>query len=224
MRILELRQKRARLADEAGKLLPTDGGKMTPEVRLKFEKIMHEVDALQEDIRTAERDSDPSERHAELDRELRESSRPQEAGLDGFDEARNSTEQRKYRKAFNSFLRHGMVPSARGGRGVSEEDRAILLAGQERERRDMGVLGAGAAGEYFVPQGFQYEVEEAMKWYDPCSKVRLSWTRRRGNLSPGRATTTRPSSESRSPKIRKSPPRTSRSDHSPSMRGSTPRN
>ena len=60
------------------------------------------------------------------------------------------------------------------------EDRAIMLghvpefrllgAGDtkfsitDRERRDMGI-GTNTLGGYFVPRGFVYEVEEAMKWY-----------------------------------------------------------
>ncbi len=60
------------------------------------------------------------------------------------------------------------------------EDRAIMLGQVEefrllgagnnkvtlsdRERRDMGI-GTNTLGGYFVPRGFVYEVEEAMKWY-----------------------------------------------------------
>jgi HK97 family phage major capsid protein len=60
------------------------------------------------------------------------------------------------------------------------EDRAIILGQVEefrqlgagdskftlsdRERRDMGI-GTSTLGGYFVPRGFVYEVEEAMKWY-----------------------------------------------------------
>src|SRR5579872_7444604 len=60
------------------------------------------------------------------------------------------------------------------------EDRSIILGQAEefrelgvgdgkftltdRERRDMGI-GTNTLGGYFVPRGFVYEVEEAMKWY-----------------------------------------------------------
>jgi len=47
--------------------------------------------------------------------------------------------------------------------GGDQESRAILT-GQLPEFRDMGI-GTNTLGGYFVPRGFVYEVEEAMKWY-----------------------------------------------------------
>jgi len=53
--------------------------------------------------------------------------------------------------------------------GQNEEFRAICVGGgqykiSDKERRDMGI-GTNTLGGYFVPRGFVYEVEEAMKWY-----------------------------------------------------------
>jgi HK97 family phage major capsid protein len=48
---------------------------------------------------------------------------------------------------------------------MSVESRMILNGGR-KEFRDMGIT-PGSAGGFFVPQGFVYEVEEALKYYGP---------------------------------------------------------
>lgn len=166
-RALELRQKRAHLADEARKLIPADGVKMSGEDRRKFDLIMGEVDELKKEIDKLERADDARGQLGALDRELRETTRPREAQLggDGYEEALDSSSERRYRKAFSNFLRQGMQPTERGGRGLDDEDRAIVLS-RNSERRDMGV-GTGAGGGYVVPQGFVYQIESAMKYYGP---------------------------------------------------------
>lgn len=62
---------------------------------------------------------------------------------------------------------------------LSEESRNVILGKDavlsqlgatgrmqmsDRERRDLGIT-TGSLGGYFVPQGFVYEIEQAMKWY-----------------------------------------------------------
>lgn len=47
--------------------------------------------------------------------------------------------------------------------GGTAEARAIVM-GNDPEFRDMGI-GTNTLGGYFVPTGFVYEIEEAMKWY-----------------------------------------------------------
>ena len=87
--------------------------------------------------------------------------------------------EERYWEAF----RNHSIAVLRGDAGLCPaEDRAIML-GQveefralgvsdgrvslsERERRDMGI-GTNTLGGYFVPRGFVYEVEEAMKYYGP---------------------------------------------------------
>lgn len=85
--------------------------------------------------------------------------------------------EERYWEAF----RNHSIAVLRGDVGLcSAEDRAIMLGQVEefrllgagdgkfsisdRERRDMGI-GTNSLGGYFVPRGFVYEVEEAMKWY-----------------------------------------------------------
>ncbi len=84
---------------------------------------------------------------------------------------------RRYFDAFKEYLiAFGMGdtnrcrPEARSiVMGHDEEFRGFLLGGPEfndREKRDMGI-GTLSLGGYFVPKGFVYDVEEALKYYGP---------------------------------------------------------
>jgi HK97 family phage major capsid protein len=170
---IELREKRARIHAEAMALLGPEGTKLSTENKRKFDLLLMECDALKVEIDREEEaearnlgigGGDDRERLDRLGRELRSSRRPPEAqiGEDGFSEAINSASERRFHKAWLNAIRHGVLPSEKGGRGVSEEDRAILLS--RRESRDLGV-GSGSAGGDIVPTGFMYELEKAMKWY-----------------------------------------------------------
>ena len=168
MTALQLRQKRAKIAADAALLIPKTGS-ISPEDKRKFDLMMFECESLKSEIDAAERSGaggeDERSRLERLDRELRETHRPREAQLgDGFDEAVDSAATRRYARAFSSYLRNGLNPTERGGRGVSDEDRAVLISRRGSERRDMGVA-TGSDGGYFVPTGFVYNVESAMKWY-----------------------------------------------------------
>ena len=167
MTALQLRQKRAKIAADAALLIPKTGS-ISPEDKRKFDLMMFECESLKSEIDAAERSGaggeDERSRLERLERELRETRRPQEAPLDGFDEAVDSAATRRYARAFSSYLRNGLNPTERGGRGVSDEDRAVLISRRGSERRDMGVA-TGSDGGYFVPTGFVYNVESAMKWY-----------------------------------------------------------
>jgi HK97 family phage major capsid protein len=56
-----------------------------------------------------------------------------------------------------------LIADGRASRGIDAEARAILDR-HNAEKRDMGVA-TGSLGGYFVPQGYRYEIEQAMKWY-----------------------------------------------------------
>ena len=68
----------------------------------------------------------------------------------------------------SNWARHGLMPSERGDRGISEGDRNLLF-----ERRDtLAAMGTGGEGAYpgatagfFSPVGFVYDIEKAMKYY-----------------------------------------------------------
>lgn len=98
-------------------------------------------------------------------------------------EARQTIEDLNFRY-FEAFRQYS-VASAQGDTnrcsneareiifGKSEEFRGFLLGGPEvndREKRDMGI-GSLSLGGYFVPKGFVYDVEEAMKYYGPMLEV-----------------------------------------------------
>jgi HK97 family phage major capsid protein len=162
VRSRELREKRARIHAEAGELLKQKP--FTQEMRRKFDLMLAEVDSLKNDIDREERAESASGRWHEIDGELRETTRPPEAQIgDGYEEAVDSGGERRYAKAFRSFLRHGLVQGERGGQPMAAEDRQVFLS-RQAEARDMGV-GTGSEGGYIVPQGFVYNVEKAMKFY-----------------------------------------------------------
>jgi HK97 family phage major capsid protein len=182
-KIRELREQRVKIHADAQDILKKD--KLTPEDRQKFDAMMAEMDTLKADI-------DRMELAEKQERELRETTRPPESpigdpagspavdlnddgqarsfrrylerGTDGLsaDERRLITKaierEEKHRRAFRDYLRNGLMPSDRE-RGMSAENRQFMA-----EFRDMGV-GTGSLGGYFVPQGFVYDVETALKYY-----------------------------------------------------------
>jgi len=175
--IRELREARAAKVAKAQALLPTNGSPMTPEARQQFDAIFQEVDADLEIITRMERAS-------EADRETRETTRPPEEqpgpqasaapsdpdhhaqlvrrwlvrGEDSLTVSERAAmapfieRDRKHRIAFRDYLRNGF-------QDMKVENRAVL-----QEFRDMGV-GTGNLGGFFVPQGFVYDIEEALKYY-----------------------------------------------------------
>jgi HK97 family phage major capsid protein len=144
----ELREKRARIVREAQDLIPASGGQLSAEIRRKFELMMDEADELKRQIDSLERP--PEDQPG--------------SGFDGngYDEARSSREDRRFKAAFVNWLRYGLNAGERD-RGLDDADRAVMLAHRVGESRDMGV-GTGNLGGYFVPQGFVYDVEVAMKF------------------------------------------------------------
>jgi len=157
-KIRELRERRARIVADAQRLLPAKGS-MSAEDKARFDLMMGEADILKDEI-------DAEERRAEAsmhDNDIHRTRRPPEAQIgNGFEEARASGDDRRFRRAFNNWLRHGLNTDDRGNKGLDDEDRAIMLS-RKVEHRDMGV-GTGNLGGYFVPQGFVYDVDVAMKF------------------------------------------------------------
>jgi HK97 family phage major capsid protein len=141
----ELRERRARLHAQATRLL--EKGNLGSEDRAKFELMMAEIDALKGEIDRLELRS--------VDDELRRTVRPPEAAIG--DPLAESVESREYREAFRAWCRLGPQ--------ITDEQRHVL---QQRryESRDMGI-GTPTLGGYFVPQGFVYDVEVALKYYGP---------------------------------------------------------
>jgi len=157
-KVQELREKRARLHAEAQLLLPAKGQAMRAENKLKFDSLLAEMDTLKAEIDGLESTGDAESRWRTLDEELRQTTRPPEAQIGAGDPG----EEKRYTKAFDGFLRNGILPNERGSRGISAEDRSVLQA--RLESRDQSV-GTDAAGGYLVPTGFSKKLEIALKWY-----------------------------------------------------------
>ena len=149
-KIRQLREERGSLHAQATEILKKKA--LTAEERSRVDKLLTDMERLGEDTQR-------EERAAELAAELGATRRPPEAQI--TDRGPESEGDEAYRSAFKNFLRHGLMPNSHGERGVSAEEREVLM---RREVRDMGVT-TGALGGFFVPQGFVYDVEKALKYF-----------------------------------------------------------
>jgi HK97 family phage major capsid protein len=147
-------EKRAKLHTDATALIPQAGEKWTPENRAKFNTMHDDIDTMGKDIEALQRD-------AAVDAELRDTKKPPEAQPGGEAEQRKQKDE-KYSVAFRDYLRHGQAE-------MSPESRQ-LLSQHKAEFRDMGI-GTNTLGGYFVPQGFVYKIEEALKYYGDMLNV-----------------------------------------------------
>ena len=128
MTVKEMRERRGQIAAEMSELAKN----LTSENMPKFDALDAEQKGLKEQIERAERAS-------QLDAELRTSRKPGEPPIG---DPQNDPEERnkRYHRAWNSYLKNGLHPDQYGFRGVNEEDRAILLPFKQTiqlERRDM---------------------------------------------------------------------------------------
>lgn len=155
----EMREQRKKLVTDAQALISRDG--LTKEDREKFDKMMTDADALKADI-------DRIEQAEEAAAQLR-SAPPENKPNGGNSEEEKAEKDKKFAKAFRNYLKHGLTANSID-RGISDEERGLLL-----ERRDMGTGGGnalqGTGGGFFVPVGFVYDVEEALKYYGPMLKA-----------------------------------------------------
>lgn len=200
-RALELRQQRAKLVADAQKLIDKDTG-ITAEDRSAFDKLMGEADLLKADIDRNERAAalaaevtDPVQQHrteaaiGENDAEKRKAAvleyRSAVRRAKGPDvlaamrpESRAIVEglNTRYWDALKEYLRTKDISA------LSAETRAIVIGG-DPEFRDMGV-GSGSLGGYLVPQGFVYDVENAMKFFGDMMNTSTIMDTATGNLMP----------------------------------------
>ena len=156
-RILELKQKRAALIDEAGKILT----KAADEKRALTAEEDAQYAAIFADAEAHGRTAAAEERQAGIAAELA-TSREQRADNAGVS-ADQVREQRA--AAIRNYLLSG---------SVDENHRSILLPGSQSapDFRAAQTVGTGASGGYTVPQGFWAEVIAAMKFYGGMRKAR----------------------------------------------------
>ena len=109
------------------------------------------------DVDKLKGDIDRAERAEALNAELRQTTRPP---LESVGEVRNEKQNAEHRKAFNNFLRSGEVTP---------------------ELRTYTPMSDGVEGAFVVPQGFQYELEVALKAYGGVREVARSISTAQGN-------------------------------------------
>lgn len=191
---LELRGKRAKLIEDAQKILSDNPKGLTAEQRKAVDDGFAAADDLMTDIKRHERaaalSAEISTARTEVQAGAKEDARREEQvnGAQDTEEKRTSLAVIEYRRATRR-AKAGvdpldlMRPESRAvvedlnaafwnaqreylgsrDRNISAEARAIL-SGEKKEFRDMGIA-TGSLGGYLVPQGYVYQIEEAMKWY-----------------------------------------------------------
>ncbi|HET9396874.1 MAG TPA: phage major capsid protein [Nitrospiraceae bacterium] len=161
--VLKLRQERAGLIAQARQLL--DGkNEVSAEVRAQFDAIMADADRKKERIDIEERLS-AEELALEGGRTA-----PQFAGNE--ERSERVTESKEYARAFESYLRYGMVD-------MPAEQRNLLGQGFNRAQST-----SGSAGGYSIPQGFAGQVELAEKAFSNVEEVASVITTDKGNNIP----------------------------------------
>ena len=147
----ELREQRGRLVADAQVLIPATG-RMNDENRTKFDAMMADADVLLADITRYER---AEAAQSEL--------RAVETGVSG--DAKVAEEN--YRKAFRGVLTTKREDLAQR---QAEFNKAASELRAHPEFRAMNV-GTGSQGGFFVPSGFQYEIETALKAFGGMRQV-----------------------------------------------------
>lgn len=145
----EKQQERAKLAEDAGKILSTakeQNRAMNPDERSQFTKMHERVDALKVEI-----DDEVRQNAAEVEVATRQASREQ---ID----PNTGDEEKRYAETFSKFIRFGRE-------GLEPEERQLL---QKRYRAPEGRaqgIATGGAGGFTVPTGFYDQLIDAQKWF-----------------------------------------------------------
>ena len=200
-KVKELREKRAAIAQQMTDLIPKDGSGLTPENRTKF-------DAMDADQKQIKADIDRYEAADKLEAEVRaQATRPASEGgpTANMTEEQRTAHEKQYRKAFFDAMTKGEIVSKNGkNEGLnywraydngSEARKKVLDSyrnGRVAEMRDNQAgtqslsYTQGAAGGFFVPAGFVYDVEIATKFFAPLAdgKVIRILETATGNLLP----------------------------------------
>lgn len=149
MRIVELRQKRAALFEQARAILDkaeAEKRDLTGEERQQYDRIMDEIDALKADI-------DRLERAEQVAKEMvAKNETPAHETRGNANTPIIATPE--YRDAFRAWL---------VGQDLTPEQRRLLTAAKATVDTRALATVPGAAGGYLVPEGFYRHLIEAMK-------------------------------------------------------------
>lgn len=194
-KIRELREKRGKAVADAQALIPKTGETWTPENRQKFDGFMTEADNLKTQIDDMEREARAGEASQQLSetRRLPESGIRPNTEADRAAEVAAAAEYRSSLRRVAANAKRDVNVSAEALSQMKPESRTIaenmerrhwaaireyLMRGYDmsaesrtmlQEFRDMGTGGGnalqGTGAGYFVPVGFVYDVEQALKYY-----------------------------------------------------------
>ena len=159
--ILELRRERAKLWHEAEEIVKRyrNEDEWSGEDKQKFDRLMADIDKLDERIQREERLYERKKEEA-----AEEPIRPAV-------EQRTQKSEEEYREAFNTYLRYGVS-------GLNPEQRS-LLASNYVETRALSAV-TGASGGYTVPQDFYNQLIDNMKWFGGMRQARTTIIRTNG--------------------------------------------
>jgi HK97 family phage major capsid protein len=152
----ELRAERAALVAQAQAML--NSTVLTAEKRAQFDAMMKDADVMKADI-------DRYESLAQVQAELRSTVTPPNGQIGGVEDA---TDGKELRSAFRSYLKTGSQAAIR----------------ELRDNTDAMNTGTGSEGGFFVPQGFQYEIETALKAFGGMREASRLLPTATGNVLP----------------------------------------
>jgi HK97 family phage major capsid protein len=147
-----LREQRAKLVNDAQAILRQNEISATD--RNKFDRMMADADEMKNRI-------DQMEARSAVEDDLKAG---KYSSVDRYDARYESAEERSVRRDFQNYLRTGDVSPALNKRKA--EYRGTDSQGQAAGSQSISYT-AGAAGGYFVPAGFVYDVDVATKYYAP---------------------------------------------------------
>jgi HK97 family phage major capsid protein len=168
----EMREKRAKLIADSRALL---NGDLTPEIRTQVTKMDTDIDAMDADIATYEKQET---RERELATQKDAIVPPVDGEKKEDRKAAIEVEVRKYSEAFETYMRSGEGE-------LSPEQRSTLKKGyvsDKKEGRAQTITTTG--GGYTVPQGFQAELERAQLAYGGVLQIARILNTSSGNVIP----------------------------------------
>jgi HK97 family phage major capsid protein len=169
VRSKQLREARAKLIIDAQALVPANGVAMSAEIRTKVNRMVADADVLEADIKTAEK-------LEKLDTESRSSVTPPR-GAPGGGVAANTADAERHNEAFRSFLLTGEC--------APEYRRSALTGKVEQRTTSAGMnIVTGSQGAFLVPQGFVYDIEQALKLWGGMREACSQFNTTSGNPLP----------------------------------------